>query len=523
MTEIQKTLKSDKSKSAILLILYFVGIVHWLLFFFLLYPEGDDRTLYKILANLGQGFGYRAFNVQDWFHDLAYIGVIKEALCDYTIPFHVPDLNLMYSNAQENRFLGATVYISSPQIILLYWVSSSTFVIINHLIMYTVGFYGCILLKRHYYLGNLAFLFLFILLNFNGYFVEKIPAYGAWESGEFLFPYVVLLILWAGELKPIDQRNQLRLGIWLGIFLAWILHLGTPNNYLHWMTFVVIWGLVNYKLWKFSLTAVFVSFSVAFFRLILMVLTFGHGVHRVDAAGYNNQESLVQALVGTHTALTPVAWSWWELSLYVSLPGLFLLVYFGMFVPFMKFEWRKFRGWSPILVPCAVFLIISIRRFKYFIIPKWLPFFNGEGFTSRYMIVPLIVISVISAVNMQGFINKYWNQKRARCFLVFSMILLSFFMINHSRVWRMHKVQWEYDSWQIQNADEIYTNGLTTKEFYDEHHKIILHIDNNPEDIIYFALCGVGLLGTCMSLTFCFWWLWYDWRKHRKIIEIVNE
>ena len=175
------------SKQTFLATLYILGIIHWLAFFMLVYPEEGDKTfiktilgdislLSKYIDDISSLFKYSTFTASEWFHDLNYLNVMKEAIQTWTMPYHVSNLGLMYTI--DERFLGGGVYITSPQILLLYFVSPMTFVIINHLIMYSVGFWGCLLLKEKYNLGVISFSFLYLMFNYNGsHFWVSCPNY----------------------------------------------------------------------------------------------------------------------------------------------------------------------------------------------------------------------------------------------------------------------------------------------------------------------------------------------------------
>ena len=66
------------------------------------------------------------------------------------------------------------------------------------------------------------------------------------------------------------------------------------------------------------------------------------------------------------------------------------------------------------------------------------------------MIIPLVIVSIIATINLQGFIEKYWQWKKVKYVIIFSISVLALFLFNHSRLWRMHKVQNEfhwYNSW----------------------------------------------------------------------------
>ena len=158
-----ESLKSFIEKRNYWVLLYAIGLFHWLAFYFLVAPEDG---LGQVLWHPGQWFQVRAFTVNDWFHDWNYMTVMQEALRTFTVPYHVPGLGGMNSGMLD-RFLGAIVFITSPQIILLYWLKPSVFVVVNHLIMYSVGFYGCLMIRDKYKLDLLAFTSPFLFFNFN--------------------------------------------------------------------------------------------------------------------------------------------------------------------------------------------------------------------------------------------------------------------------------------------------------------------------------------------------------------------
>jgi hypothetical protein len=501
-----------ESNHTFLAFLFFVGIMHWTAFFLLVTPEGGDRYLIKMFSDISQLFEHREFYVLDQFHDISYLKIFKEALITQTMPFHVPDLGQM--NRVANRFLGSTTYISTPQVVLLYWLEAHTFIIVNHLLMFSIGFYGCILLRQHFQLGRIAFSFLFILFNFNGAFVARITAYGSWELGYYFLPYIILLILRATDLKPSESRNQIRFGVLTGIYLGLLMHQGTINMFIHWITFILIWGLVNYKLWKFAFSSIFVAFSVGFVRLVLLVLTFGSSWGS-ESFGYSTPEQYVQAFVGFRNAFFGVdSYSgeyWHEISAYVSLPGFLMLAYFGLWVSSLKDDWRLFRGWKPIILPCVLIFVMTIRNFKMFIIPQWVPFLGAERLTSRYMTLLLIIIITISAINLHGFVQKYSKQMRIRFLLVSLITVIAGFLFNNSRVWRLHYVEKMNDLFRSQHAEDI-IGGVSLEELNEKHYSLVLHIQNNPEDILYMSLVWIGIVGSCLSLLFYSWWLW----KNRK-------
>ena len=119
----------------------------------------------------------------------------------------------------------------------------------------------------------------------------------------------------------------------------------------------------------------------------------------------------------------------------------------------------------------------------------------------RYMIIPLVIVSIIAAINLQGFIQKYWQRKRVKYFMIFCISAIALFLFDHSRVWRMHKIENEhfwYISWneKLRIAEENVANTQ-------------LLISNNMNDTLYIAAFWFGLVVSILSSIIVVWWLWW--------------
>jgi len=520
-----------------LVLLYLLGVMHWLFFFFFVdyytysnisptveikeilnkgssisqtnneiydtykWDKQDKQLLKDFFANkdINKLFQYRYFTAHDWVKEQKYQDFVGKMIRSLTIPYHVP--NYPKLGKVTERFLGSTLFTISPQVVLLYFFNSQVFTVINLLLMYSLGFCGCILLKKRYKLELLSFTFLFLIFNFNGYWVSKVAAYGPGYLGYFLMPFVIYAILRIPELDHSNIKKQQRWGILLGFFTTAILIQGTLHLYVEIITFIIIWGIVNFRYWPAILTSLVVSFSLGMIRLLPSAISYGvaPNPHALIFRGYSHPQHFIDAFVDLRTHLDAPIYGWWESSLYVSLIGLFFLVYFGMWGPFLKLEWSKFNGWKSLALPCFIILIISFRRFKFFLIPNWIPLLNAESVTTRYMIIPLVIITIIAAINFQGFIDRYWKWKRVRYLLLLSIITLALFLLNHSRLWRMHKVQNEFFSYNAWNEGERIS--------YEELVDVQLYINNNMNDTVYIIAFWIGLTVSVLSFFLAVWWL----------------
>jgi hypothetical protein len=463
------------------------------MFFYLAYPPGGDRDFLALQQPPARWFENRVFNAHDWYKEVQYLKVTKDALVSGTIPFHVPDLGRVFTI--KNRFLGAVMWTMSPQIILLYLLDPFTFAVINLLIMYSVGFYGCMLIRKHYQLGLIPFAFIFILFNFNGHFVEKVTAYGPGQMGYFLLPFFILLIMRAAQPKLLDKRQQVRIGLLLGLVVSGIYYQGSMHFFIDSITFLFIWGIVNYKFWRLTASTFAAAFSTAAVRLLPTAVTFGAAANRHDWPGYT-PTMLFRAVLLTNTQLSPPHFAWWEYSLYIGWVGVFALLFFGLWGSFRKYEWVKFKGWQSLALPCFIMFFLSLLRFKNLLIPRFISLLNGESKPSLYMIFPLLFLVVIAAVNMEEYLNIYRKSIFIKSGLTALLVAMALSIFNHSRIWRLHRVQSEFD-W------------VTANRIWGElpSPNIVLSIKNNMADTLYVYSFWVGLFISVAAFILVIWWL----------------
>jgi len=108
---------------ALLTGLFLIGVAHWVYFL---------------------NFGEISFVARDWPKELVYYSVLRQVIVEGFIPF---DVVTSYSTS---RFLANLETVLSPQIILLAFMSAGKFVMVNTIILYSLGFLGCLLIRKRY-------------------------------------------------------------------------------------------------------------------------------------------------------------------------------------------------------------------------------------------------------------------------------------------------------------------------------------------------------------------------------------
>ena len=532
-------------------IIYFIGILHWIFFFYFVdfysynkikifdeikiineksdninfdtsnriilnspisvkkisdnYLKGDKELLKNFIQEpkFSNLFQNRKFINRDWSNEHNALNVIKYSLKNKIMPYH-SDYGV--GNApNKKRFLGNPMISISPQLLLINFFETETFFFINLIFMYSVGFIGCILFKNHFNLGNTAFLFLFSIFNFNGYFVTKISAYGPHLLGYYIIPFFLYFIFKTYNLQK-SRISFIRSGVLIGIANSLILLQGSIHLYTCCVTFLCFWAIFNLRFYIVSFFAFLSNFALSSIKIFPAFLAYGNiGNHRYwEAGGYSNLSSFFESMVVTKNIFDPPLSGYHELSLFVSFFGLILLIYFAFIYPLTNDQNNKYKFFMRFGIPVILMIFISFRHFKHIIIPQWIPLLNSESVTTRYMIIPLIVVLFISVIYFQKFLNTGFRSLKVKLVVYFSLFMMIISLFNHSRIWRMHVIENKY----------LWYEKLVSIS----HNKINLPIiSNSYNDTIYIYSIWIGLLVSIITLLLIIFLFMFNNEKERQM------
>jgi hypothetical protein len=164
---------------------------------------------------------------------------------------------------------------------------------------------------------------------------------------------------------------------------------------------------------------------------------------------------------------------WWEFDTYIGLIGLAFLIYFGIFQ-----TWRKGSSTKKLLAPIAVMTFLSIGQIYSVINHLPIPLIDSERISSRFFILPMVVLIMLGSIHLQEFLVKLGMRSFVeRIFSLGVLILLFHDLLQHSRIWRTGNM---YD--------------LFPSTPVDIHSKVIHH-----PDPIYFSALAIGAAGTLLT------------------------
>ena len=357
-------------------VLYLIGILHWCLFL---------------------NWGKVPFDLHDWTQTGAYFSFLRQAFLTNQLPLHIGS-----ALAETDRYLAQPETLISPQAYLLRFLEPGLFTLVNFLILYTVGFIGLMLLQKRYKLAPLAFSVLFLLYNFNGQITAHYAVGHREWTGYFFLPFFVLLLLQVLEgAKPgwkwilfvsltmfaMMLQGAFHFVIWCGIFL-------------------LAWGLFSPRKYLVpALLAILFSLLLSLFRLLPPAIQY-FGAGKAFISGFPTVTDLFAAMVVLKYPAEALAGpfkslGWWELDSYIGLIGLCFLVFYGVYQ-----TWRKGSGSKSLLAPIAVVTFLSIGQIYSVINHLPLPLADSERISSRFFILPLVVLVILASIHFQEHMNR---------------------------------------------------------------------------------------------------------------------
>jgi len=475
-------------------------LVPWIVFYFF------DPILLK--------FNFPSkIHVNDWHKELEYIGVLKQAITQGSLPFSVPNFQEFFGQiSSEGEFLGMPIYTISPLIIFLYFLEPMQFHILNHLVMVAVGFVGCLLIKRDFNLSLIAFFFLVITFNLYGGFTSKISAYGPSQLGYYLSIYIIWILLRITKQNDFQSKQDLGyFAILLSLSLSFMLYQGSLHYYVQWITFLIFWGLFNPKYLKFLFLSAFLTISLCALRLFPAIVINGSVSNMRQVGGYGlNPEFFLQTFISIRGITDFPEFAWWENSNYISIFGFSFILLFGVFYFFsnranlLSSNIKKFIG------PLALIFFISFSDFRLFLIPDFLPLLNIESVTTRYFFIVVLFMLIFSCLNFDKF------YKKINSFSLSSVLWLSAFMhfgflFFNSYTWSLQLIQnklYEYGGIELkQNLLIQQTN---------------LRMENIEANSIYINSIFLGFLLSCLTILVISFYSFRLFKKKNSISQNIE-
>jgi len=367
----------------------------WLVFLFI-----GGLYLWGQLLNFGRG----PLNFHDWAAISGpRLAVLRAAILNGELPLH--SITPVIEDGVTLRFLAIPDQILSPQITLLPWLDIGRFILLQFWLMYALGFWALLQLRRRFMLSLLAFSILFALFNFNGHILSHASVGHANWGGYFLYPVFALLIF-----DLLDGKANWR---WVAkvVFLSLFIFLQGSYHHFIWMLFFL--GLlaltVPRRFWWLAAAAVF-AVLVSMVRILPATLLLGDFKYTY-VAGYPLVLSIWQYMTQLQTpydytisfGLTNSIGTW-EYTFFVGILGALFILYFGVVRPMLSRDGSDI--FRLLLLPCLGLTILSMDK-VYSILREVLPLplFTGERVPARIFSLAFVFILIGAAVHFQRWLD----------------------------------------------------------------------------------------------------------------------
>jgi hypothetical protein len=251
----------------------------------------------------------------------------------------------------------------------------------------------------------------------------------------FLLPFFLLLVL-----DLLDGRTGWGWTLALSaLSLGLLLHGGYHFALWSWM-FLLLLGLLLAGRRMDVLRGIGFSLLLGAPRLLPAALTFW-GEKRAFIGGYPSAMDLLGALVDLRfpaeaVAHTYTSLGWWELDLYVGLIGLAFLCAFGIFM-----GWKEGGRRGRILLVASL-LMIALAIGRLFQPFAWVPvpLAGAERVSSRFVVIPLTVLIMLSANGLQRFLSERRLSAQALGAGLLAVGVLIHDLLQHARIWRVENM-----------------------------------------------------------------------------------
>ncbi|MGD9642900.1 MAG: hypothetical protein AB7V08_09190 [Elusimicrobiales bacterium] len=427
---------TDKGNKYLLpLALFLVGIAHWAVFY---------------------NFGNLDFTAYDWRMQFAYNSTVKQALASATVPYHISEFF-----QTTDRFLGLPETLLSPQSVFLRWLDVGSFLVLNNMFMFAVGFLGCLQIRKRYSLSAVPFTMLFLLFNFNGYITARVSVgHYSWMA-YYLLPHLVLYLL-----ELLEEKNSDRPVTKISLVLFFIMLQGGLHIFVFIHLFLLAFALFNRRYLKPYLWILALSALLSSFRILPAAISLKGYAY---ISGYPTLFELFQALltIKNYTYETFGFFGelgWWEYDVYIGILGFLALAYFGVLVRlYKKYSLPKY-DFPELDWPLISISALSLGFFHAAIAMIPLPFFNSERVSSRFIIIPLVILIVLAAIRLQHFLSTIRLDYKKKLLLSLACLEIFSTLMTHSKAWRIVKIEAERGFLDphvisiVNRPDKIYTD-----------------------------------------------------------------
>lgn len=378
-------------------------------------------------------FGRFDWGIQDWVWAYRYGSAITSILESGLLPLNI-EPPVIYATA---RYLAIPDYPLAPQFFLAGVLGIGPMYLLNTLLLYSVGFIGCLLIRRHFQLSILAFTAIAFLYSFNGFITSHLSVGHVLFAGYFFLPFFAYLIIRLFT-HDIPEAWSAKMGL---VLFSMLLH-GAVRTFAACMLFMGILWLLAPRARRNLAYGILAGIVLNLYRFAPAAVELGSTTN-VPFAGFVSVTHILKSLieiVPISAAETGLPLAWWEFDMFIGIMGLVLVVVFGIYMTLIR-NHRLPNQTAPDIIPIGyasiIFLILSTNYTFQVINRSPIPLVRLFHVPSRLLIVPLVIFILIAVIQFQK-----WLDERPLDTLRFAIVggglpFLVLDLIAHARIWRV--------------------------------------------------------------------------------------
>jgi hypothetical protein len=409
--------------------LYVYGLVHWTLFI-------GAIDVWPLPARGGM-----IFSKLDWPKEYLFYSVLRDAVRDGRAPLHVSE-----PVHETDRFLALPETVLSPQVLFLPLFEGTPagigrWLCLHAILLYTVGFAGCLLIRRRYGLSLVPFAFLCAAFLFNGHITAHLTAGHSMWFGYYLLPFFALFLM-----DLVQRQDSFVPALELSMVLFLMMLQGSFHMVVWCWMFLAILAAFHPHYGKQVLVAIGASAMLTLFRLAPAALTFWSFKDYPLIPGYQALGDMLNGFTTLRERQQFVDFprfvvGWWEYDLYMGLVGFGVFVYFGLLC---RPEEQSQVGREPyrvLLAPVAALALFSFGDLFALISGLPVPLVNGERVPSRFLLVPMVIVLVIAVVRLDEHLRGR-PARRLETAAWWAAVVYTFFTTaHHSLLWCIPRLE----------------------------------------------------------------------------------
>lgn len=438
-------------------------------------------------------WGNIPFNFHDWAEiNAPRLAFLRAAVIKGMLPLHMSNGSALRN--LTDRFMALPDVFLSPQTVLLRILDVGPFVLVNTLLVYSLGVWGLWWFKKRFSLSPLVFTFLFLLFNFNGHILAHMSVGHFTWGGYFLSVWFVVLVV-----RLLDGDHSWRWIVGMASFLFITFLQGSFHQFVWECMFLIFLGLVAWKHWRPLLLTLLFAGLFCMVRFLPPTLLLG----KFDTDFYGGYPSLWQLPISLILPATPQTslpflnfgsnLGYWEFDLYIGHVGaLFVLI--GI----LLWAWQqiKNRKFSPLWLPMLALVLFSISDIYLPFAKLPIPLLNGKRVTSRFAILPLTSAFFLAAAVIQNWLNKTRFRLEAALLGVVSLPYLATDLVRNTLAWQVTKAFSAFPTTPV---------------------NLIGKVVANHSDPPYITLLSIGAGITLISLLVALFLVWKENRQKRSL------